>query len=185
MPVYAHCPRCGLDFESIGFAIQGMENTSLGLATETCPRCGGRARVMEGTFNSRGDDVEIVTAPEWTHALFLRLSKAQVHSLKTAAAWAQQRAADPSTDEERTVKTLEKAIEVNAPAAVGWLERARREFGGNLSGWVAVLMAVITLIVMFGQQGVSADDLERILDDRIQSVPESPEPSAPADPTRP
>ncbi|MCK2031257.1 zinc ribbon domain-containing protein [Microbacterium galbinum] len=189
MPVYAHCDNCGHDFESWGLAFdESVDSTvNLGGNAETCPNCGHVARIMEGKYNLSPEGMEIVDAPQWSRDLIIRLSPKQRHRLSTTVQWAQTQASNPNADDARTARALEKSIEQNVPAVKPWLERFRSPESGNLAGWLSLLIAVITLIITVtsGGDGISGDELERILDETVRAVQSEQSPATLATPTPP
>lgn len=188
MPVYAHCPSCGLDFESRAFAFEGATNINLQGNWETCPSCGQMASIMDGRFNISGGTLEVLDGPQWTRDLLIRLSKKDIHKLRTAVAWVEQQP-EPS---DHTADVLAKSITVAVPQVAPWLRRAAEQFRDNPAGWTSVLIALVTLFVSIGaNQGISADQLEEILDETVRSVqneqvqPSGEEPMQPSPATPP
>lgn len=76
MTAYAYCPGCGLDFISTVFLVSHAQELMLSECREECPRCGGLANTMEGTFNFGRADAPpiVVSAPEWTERLIERMT---------------------------------------------------------------------------------------------------------------
>jgi hypothetical protein len=70
----ARCLRCGLQFQGSGIRIDGdVQDLTLGPNTETCPRCGGRAQIVEGVFNVQAGGFEMVSGPDWSWDLIENL----------------------------------------------------------------------------------------------------------------
>lgn len=104
--------------------------------------------------------------------------------LQTILAWAQEEITKPSVDPGRVAHRLEQGLERNAPSLLDRfrsLLRSKELQGAGVL--LALLMGIISTIVA-GNSGISADDLERILDsvhDHQLAPQEQPAPSPPAD----
>ena len=184
MPVYAHCPSCGLDF--ISTFPEEMKSSTLIGNQESCPRCGELANVMEGTFTTTRDSVEMFSGPEWTRAMLIRLSKKDAHKLRTTVAWAQQRAGDPTADAERTAAALEKSLERTAPAALRVLDALGGRRGMAAGTWLMLLITLVMLLLQVAGQSegeISEDDVRRVVEETVRSVQEESPPAEPAGPT--
>lgn len=72
MPLPIFCPSCKEVSFSRKYNFEGCYFYSFG-NTETCPSCGQQAELSEGVFNLTGDVLEIVSAPNVTHAMHAAL----------------------------------------------------------------------------------------------------------------
>lgn len=72
MPLPIFCPSCKTVSFSRKYNFEGCYFYSFG-NTETCPSCGQQAELSEGVFNLTGDVLEIVSAPNVTHAMHAAL----------------------------------------------------------------------------------------------------------------
>lgn len=161
------CPN-GHVAENRAFWVDGSNNSIIG-GGAPCPVCGEHAEVISGVFSDdrRGN----VSAK-------LFLTPSQRERLKRSLSFVQQELAKPEPDEERAVRVLEATIEANAPATQPFLAAARAQFRDNPSGWIGVLIALISLFVSIGaNQGISPDQLEQILDETVRSVQNEPAPT--------
>ncbi|GAA1161980.1 zinc ribbon domain-containing protein [Microbacterium oxydans] len=187
MPVYAHCDSCGHDFESQGLAISGPGSAGVTLVgnAESCPRCGREARIMDGRFKISEDAIEVIDAPPWSRDLIIRLTPKQRHRIDATVRWAQLRRVDPATDDEKTVRALEKTIEENVPAIQPWLEKFRGPTSSNIAAWLAVLISILMWITSNNSGGVTPQQLEQILDETVRSAQSEQSQSTRAQPTGP
>jgi len=72
--VPAHCNACGLDFQPRAIAVaNGATNITFTGNRTNCPRCGGVAQLMDGTFSVKDDRFEILSAPSVTREMLARL----------------------------------------------------------------------------------------------------------------
>lgn len=60
----ASCPRCGHVFESKAFSIQNGRKISFKGVSVVCPRCGGTAKAIEGTFDFIENAIRVRDAPK-------------------------------------------------------------------------------------------------------------------------
>lgn len=65
----AFCQQCNIAFEDNAIVVTNSK-IDMGGSTTTCPRCGGRAKLVDGSFVEKGKGLEIVAAPPETHAVF-------------------------------------------------------------------------------------------------------------------
>lgn len=74
MRMPAHCPSCGLIFNS-ALEVQGGAVAISGV-TQNCPRCGERAAVIDGDFEVIGGDIlRVISAPEQSEEVLRRISE--------------------------------------------------------------------------------------------------------------
>lgn len=63
----AVCPECKSIFEDRGITIVGSTNVTLSNNSTTCPKCGSRAKYLDGTFNFDSNGVAtVLSAPHFT-----------------------------------------------------------------------------------------------------------------------
>lgn len=73
--VPAFCDTCGTVFNS-GFFVENSRGIHFaGNRSGPCPKCGGMGHVPDGVFNFIGNTIEILSAPERTHAELMRLAE--------------------------------------------------------------------------------------------------------------
>jgi SEC-C motif len=71
----AHCTRCGYTFEGRGIAIEGdVQHLVLENNIESCPKCGGAARIVEGEFNVRNGVFEVLRSTRLDRELLQRFA---------------------------------------------------------------------------------------------------------------
>ena len=81
MSAPALCHRCGNLFQSQGFNIKnGLNITFIG-CSESCPRCGSDAMILDGTYNFYNDVVEVVRGTKFTRDSVERLKTLTSQSL--------------------------------------------------------------------------------------------------------
>jgi hypothetical protein len=130
----AKCSKCGFEFEGRGIFIEGtVTNVQLWNNTESCPRCGGRARIIEGTFNVRDGVVEVLRATASNRILLSRF--ADVAKLAQAGSLDQEEAISQIAEESPEIRSL--------------LERVPERFR-QIFIWV-----LLQAIVVLAAQGVS------------------------------
>ena len=139
---------------------------------------------MDGRFKISDDAIEVIEAPQWSRDLIIRLTPKQRHRIETTVKWAQLRRADPTTDDEKTVRALEKTIEENVPAIRPWLEKFRSPTSSNIAAWLAVLITILMWITN-NNSGITPEQLEQILDETVRSSQSEQSQSTPAQPTGP
>jgi ribosome-associated translation inhibitor RaiA len=73
----SHCPKCGLIFESNVFGeLSNASNITFKNIGTSCPRCGGIAQAIDGTFDFVGNAIKVKSAPPRTLAILSVLQKA-------------------------------------------------------------------------------------------------------------
>lgn len=110
--------------------------------------------------------------------------------LATVLAWAQEELARPEGDPEKVVKRVEQSLEREAPSLMSKVAKfLRSEELKGATPLAALLVSILLLLVSLRpqEQGVSAEDLERILDETVRSVQEErrTEPTLPPVPPAP
>ncbi|MGC5223261.1 hypothetical protein ACPW96_11805 [Micromonospora sp. DT81.3] len=197
MPFYAQCANCGHEFESrlinFGPGVPAIRMT-VGSVAETCPRCGGRARTMEGQFNmdSQGR-VDVLSGPQWTRDLVVRMTPAQARKIHTVATWAEAELAKPDVDEERVRERIDQVVERNAPVLKKFLDVMLSQRAGTL---YQLLAFILTVVVLFAPQlgggepvpdpGITEDQMRDLFEqyfapetDSDTPTPPNPGPEAP------
>ncbi len=71
----AHCTQCGYTFEGRGIVVEGyVRHLVLENNVESCPRCGGAARIVEGEFNVRDGVFEALRSTRLDRELLQRFA---------------------------------------------------------------------------------------------------------------
>jgi hypothetical protein len=71
----AHCTRCGHTFEGRGIVVEGnVQHLVLENNIESCPRCGGAARIVEGEFNVRDGVFEVLRSTRLDREMLQRFA---------------------------------------------------------------------------------------------------------------
>ena len=116
------CPACGLLFESrlidIGPSVAGITFENVGVS---CPRCGGMARVADGTYSSVRETLELISG-----------SKSSRDTLE-----ALQRLAQRSRTEKLSAKEIFREISDISPGFAEKIEQGR--------SWPAVGLIVLLI----------------------------------------
>ena len=69
--VLSKCSHCNYTFTSRMFSIVDSINVSLEGNTETCPRCGSRANVLDGTFDFNAQGIaKLISGPAFTQDVY-------------------------------------------------------------------------------------------------------------------
>lgn len=168
------CDTHGL-VEGRGIRFEQATGTVVVGGEDECSICGRPAERVDGTYSFSNGEQHVA----------LRLSGAQLFRLRQSLAWAHKELAKPDPDLHRTARVLEKTVEANAPQAKRWLDRFQSTTSMALAAWVGALAGVIAALVsLTPNQGVSADDLERILDETVRAVRSEQAPAEPVTPTQ-
>lgn len=126
--VPAFCDNCGTVFNS-GFFVENSHAINFaGNRSGPCPKCGGMGHVPDGVFNFIGNTIEILSAPERTHAELMRLAEI----LKQAK--------DRTETKEQVAERIEK--EVPGLAKLASLLPSNR---GELYGFLGLVLAAAQL----------------------------------------
>jgi hypothetical protein len=143
--VPAECTHCGLSFEGRGIHIEGdIQGLVLQGNTETCPRCGTPARIIEGEFNVRNGLFEALRSTELDRDLLAQLAllgeqvragavaveEAEPELAKASPAFASLLARAPASARKATVLILLQVLAVLAAQGVAEL----RDNSVTLSG---------------------------------------------------
>jgi hypothetical protein len=104
----ARCTRCGFEFESRAINIEGVvKGLRLSNITETCPNCGGTARLVEGTFNVRGGVIEALQATAADRGLLLRFA-ALARQVDAGAVTAEEAATEMARESPELQRLLDR-----------------------------------------------------------------------------
>ena len=77
----SHCPSCGAIFASRAYSISG-KSISLSDNTEMCPFCGEEAYLAEGVFDIAENMISIISAPDITKEMLMKLGAAVQEAYK-------------------------------------------------------------------------------------------------------
>lgn len=144
----AFCDQCGNLFESCATNISNSRNITLVGNTESCPRCGGRATIAEGTFNFSHDDIEVLKGSAWT--------REQVKGLRSIY----EKVRRQNTVTAEIVEEL-KAV---SPALAQFAQRASTRRGGRM----ALLLFLAMVLVRQCHVDVNVDlDVNRLFDQAV------------------
>lgn len=155
MPVYAHCPYCGLDFVSEALGRLRMIRVTLSDVTENCPRCGQPAVVMEGTFNSSAEHIEVLSGPEWSRELVNRM---QVRFREIEKIASSVRIPDAEAD----AKIQQILAEVEAANPVVAAEFRARTTGQPRKAWTWTAKAITAALAAVGAYNTISDFSDRV-----------------------
>lgn len=154
----------------------GNRNVTFANSATTCPipGCGELAMILDGWYVTGGiGGAETVYTP----------TLAARRRLETVLAWAQTELSKPEPDVEKVAARVGVQIEKDAPKLY---ERIKTVLSlpalMGAATLAALLVAILTPLV--SDQGISAEDLQRILEEttrNVQPSQESPEPAPPID----
>jgi len=149
--VPAFCDTCGAVFRS-GFVVENSTNiTFAGNRSGPCPVCGGMGHVPDGVFNFVGNTIEILSAPQRTLDELSRLAKILHEARET------------KQNPEQVAETIRKEVP-GLSSLADFLPKTRAE----LYGFIALIVAVITLLTQGGQSGRNTTNVT--LDQSINQV---------------
>lgn len=104
MRIPAVCGACGLIFPS-GFNIENSVDITLTNNTQSCPKCGAMANVLDGTFDVRDELLRVVEAP-WATFQALRQIQALIRDVASARLTKDQAIKKASETDPRNGETL-------------------------------------------------------------------------------
>jgi SEC-C motif len=157
MPIVpAICDHCGSVFSS-GIVMGGTSSAAMtGNAAGPCPNCGSRGTIPDGLYQTFGDTLQI-----------LATSPRSATSLERLAA-VLRAAREQGKDMEATAA----AIESEAPEFAGLAGGLRQVKGWTLYQWVAILLALITVLISSRNTGcLTTQQVEQLFDEFVQSHP--------------
>ncbi|MEX0426791.1 hypothetical protein AB3X52_04090 [Nocardioides sp. DS6] len=152
----ARCARCGYTFQpSGGIWIEGATNVTFSNNTVNCPRCGGRAQFIDGTFDVVDGSIAMRSGPAWSWDV--------VESLRlTLVRIVEDQPEDPVA-----------AVETTNPRIAGMLRRATTGWSrGEIMSLLSLLLSVLSW------QGATPADIKQWMTDAEQAVVQLIEQSA-------
>lgn len=139
-----------------------------------CPVCGRGAAVVDGDYTSDGEGN--LRATLW-------LTREQDLRLRAALIRAKQRQVRGASDEE-AAQQLEDSLVEAVPQAKSVLDAFKGERGMATATWLGVLISLVTVfLTLTSDNGISEQDLERILDETVRSVQSEQSRTEPQDPS--
>lgn len=149
----ARCTQCGLLFEQpnlIG-GTGGAQVTFSNVGTN-CPRCGGLAQVLDGTYSLQDGLMELVSGPQSTVELF-----------RTLEAVIQQSRAKGDSPEQTAAKVAE---------AAPWLGALRQKLPtfANATAFVSMVAGIAQLVVALKTPSLSIDDAKLIVRETVAQI---------------
>lgn len=124
----ARCTRCGFTFQPRGgISISNSTDVTFSGNTTNCPRCGGVARFIDGTFDVVDEAIRMKSGPSWSWTVVetLRLGLREIQD---------QRPDDPVA-----------AVEAINPRVGGLLRKATKGWTRDqIFGLIAMLLAALT-----------------------------------------
>ena len=127
MSVPATCTNCGLRFTSRQFHVENSQNVTFDGCTESCPRCGGRAKLQDGTYDFIGSAVAAFRAPGVT--------RKDIERFRSIAEAAKERRITPDL-------AGQQIKQINVSFGTLW------DWANSNAGALAILISVITLVLM-------------------------------------
>jgi hypothetical protein len=120
--------------------------------------CGRPAPYVDGTYDVVNDRM---TAR-------LRLSSRQIFQLRAVL----RKAEEAATEEAQRASALqmEATLRDTVPEISGVLDKIGSPASMGFAAWLSVLMAVVTLIVTFGSQGIDQGELEQIVEQTVSRM---------------
>ncbi|WP_157096538.1 hypothetical protein [Microbacterium arborescens] len=124
-----------------------------------CPWCGKQARVLDGDYGLK-DTLRLPT-------VFMP-SPAERNRLRNIMQWAESKLADTLRDDSAVVESLERGLLKDAPAVAGMLDSLGGAKSMGIATWLMVLLMIYQMVV--AGQGVSADDVQRIVNEGVEQL---------------
>lgn len=138
-----YCPHCGCIFDgSGGIHIKNSVGVTVSRSRMTCPNCGRMANLVDGTFNERGQGLELVSGPPLTRVVLDQLNEL-----------ARRAKADQVTPE----KIIEEA-EAVAPEVARVLRRV------PLSNVISIFLALVAIYMAYQDRQDSRAFQQEVLD---------------------
>lgn len=170
--ILAECPTHGLVETEAIFVGDGVVKVTNSKVSCPVAGCGQMANMMDGEYIAR-DSAHLSTLYTPTELARRRL--------ETVLGWALAELQKPEPDEERVSKAIQAQLEKASPLL---FERLRLWWGSqanaNAAAWVGILVAI--LIAITSNSGISADQLEQILENHDHVDRGESERSTPEDP---
>jgi hypothetical protein len=183
MMIVAECLRCGHVFEAQGWGNATFTDVVMIGNMDECPRCGGRARVMDGRFSSGpGESVVVHEAPQWT-VNALRRMRAQLHQAETIA---KDRTLSARAAHDKVIGFIDQSIRPQNPAVADVL--SEKLDAKPRKKWVTVIRRMgIAVSFLVGAVGFANDvvDLPQSIEVAREWVREAYEQAANGSPAAP
>lgn len=151
--VPCHCPQCGALFLQRGFIAGTGSNITIEGGATLCPRCGGRASMLSGTYNLNDDVFTLVAGPEST--------RQGVAALRSVLQRAQQGEAEPAE--------VREALEQQG-GSLAALARFVPKTSGELAAWVGI---VVTLVIWWASRQpvpLTDEQMAELIDQVVEQV---------------
>jgi hypothetical protein len=150
----ARCRRCGLLYPARQYGGEGSINIRFVGCTEECPRCGGTAEVLDGTYDFVGDTVRLIAGPAATIETF-RTIAAVLEGYKSGR---------------KSAIETKQEIEQVAPTVGEWLGKVGSDptfLGASLQALAAIMAALIGLYAVLAAGGTSNEELRKAVEDAL------------------
>ncbi len=151
MPAYAHCPHCGLDFESQAIKSNDFSENITIRAQEDWRRCGQWA---DTTFNEP-EPVTVINAPRRSRELIQRMQQ-QLREVDRIANSKRL----PDGEASARIGTLIDAIEKESPEVAA--EYRRRTEGQPRKAWSVTAKSITAALAVVGGYNTVADFVDRV-----------------------
>jgi hypothetical protein len=161
----AKCFNCGhLWVPSSGIRIENSHDIRIGTATINCPRCGGRARIVSGTFSTtHNDGLEVHDAPAWSLEVFAELAEAVAAAEALLAAGVRPRVVERRLNEDLA----------SSPAS-GLLRHLKRPSNTTVAAWIGAIAAVLAVVQNMGGGGATPEQIHQIYVDVLEQQQSRP-----------
>ena len=146
----ARCTSCGHTFQpQSGIFIESSTHVTMSNNTTICPRCGGRAKFIEGRFNVTDGAIELLSGPQWSFDLVegLRLTLRRI---------VDERPADPVA-----------AVGVVAPVLASDIDRVTRGWS-----WERKIALIGGILGILGYVGITPENAVEHAPGLMQQVAE-------------
>lgn len=178
--VLLNCPRDGFVENRELFGLMPGADATFHNSKMQCPGCGQVVPIVDARYEA--DRRGRVTRTVGTRSGPSQRERIEI--LRSTVAWAQEQLASPDADVELVAAKLEDATSNWAQPIARGLARVRESFRNDPAGWVAI---ILTLLIWWTSQqdSVSADDVQRMIEEAIQQIPSSSEVSPVPPPSEP
>ena len=136
--VPAYCERCNTLFESSALSIGSGAVVTFANCGTSCPRCGGMARILDGTYSAVGAALQVLRGSSFTHE--------QVRRLQTLRSSLESEGRDPKETIPKEVIEAISAIQPELGAAVKLLQNGH-------AGWAVFMLFLFILIKQCSPDG--------------------------------
>jgi hypothetical protein len=148
-----------------------MPDVTISNSVTSCPRCGGPAKVIDAKFSMQNGRLSVTLHP----------TPAQARRLRQTLMWAQSKRAE--LDDERVANRIEHQIRKEVPQAATWLDSLASKKAMGAAAWLSLLIALLSLLLSATDKGLSAEDVERIVQTVQTTEHEQQAPTPPTAPT--